>query len=51
MKKFWNWIEDESGGRVLRLEDPIDEDDIWDDAVTPRAFRDELEEDTSDITV
>lgn len=51
MKKFWNWIKDESGGRVLRLEGPIDEDDIWGDAVTPRAFWDELEADTGDITV
>ena len=29
MKKFWNWIHDDSGGRVLRLEGPIDEDDFW----------------------
>ncbi len=51
MKKFWNWIKDDGGGRILRLEGPIDEDDIWGDAVTPRAFRDELEADTDDITV
>ena len=31
MKKFWNWIHDDSGGRVLRLEGPIDEDDFWGD--------------------
>lgn len=24
MEKFWNWIHDDSGGRVLRLEGPID---------------------------
>ncbi len=24
MKKFWNWIHDDSGGRILRLEGPID---------------------------
>ena len=51
MKKFWNWIRDADGGRILRLEGPIDEDDFWGDAVTPRAFRDELEADTDDITV
>ena len=51
MKKFWNWIRDDGGGRVLRLEGPIDEDDFWGDAVTPKAFRDELEADTDDITV
>ena len=42
MKKFWNWIHDDSGGRVLRLEGPIDEDDFWGDSVTPKMFRDEL---------
>ena len=51
MKKFWNWIRDEDGGRVLRLEGPIDEDDFWGDSVTPKAFRDELEEDEGDVTV
>ena len=51
MKKFWNWIRNDGGGRILRLEGPIDEDDFWGDAVTPRAFRDELEADTGDITV
>ena len=24
MKKFWNWIHDDGGGRILRLEGPID---------------------------
>lgn len=51
MKKFWNWIRNAAGGRVLRLEGPIDEDDFWGDEVTPRAFREELESDTGDITV
>ena len=31
MKKFWNWIRNEEGERVLRLEGPIDEDDFWGD--------------------
>jgi len=51
VKKFWNWIHDDSGGRVLRLEGPIDEDDFWNDAVTPKAFRDDLFSDEGDITV
>ena len=51
MKKFWNWIRNEEGERVLRLEGPIDEDDFWGDAVTPKAFRDELEAEEGDITV
>lgn len=51
MKKFWNWIRDESGGRTLRLEGPIDEESFWGDEVTPKAFREDLESDSGDITV
>ena len=51
MKKFWNWIHDDSGGRVLRLEGPIDEDNIWGDEITPRDFRAELEAEDGDVTV
>ena len=43
MKRFWNWIRNEAGGRVLRLEGPIDEESFWGDEVTPKAFREELE--------
>ena len=51
MKKFWDWIHDDSGGRVLRLEGPIDEDDLWGDAITPKAFRDDLMAEEGDITI
>lgn len=51
MKRFWNWIRNEAGGRVLRLEGPIDEESFWGDEVTPKAFRKELEADSGDITV
>jgi len=51
MKKFWNWIHDDGGGRVLRLEGPIDEDSFWGDEVTPKAFREELESEDGDVTV
>lgn len=51
MKKFWNWIRDDSGGRVLRLEGPIDDEAFWEDSVTPQMFRDELEADEGDVTV
>jgi hypothetical protein len=43
MKKFWNFIRNDAGERVLRLEGPIDEDSFWGDEVTPRMFREELE--------
>ena len=51
MKKFWNWIRDETGERQLRLEGPIDAEDMWGDGVTPKAFRDELNAEEGDITV
>ena len=51
MKRFWNFIRDENGGRILRLEGPIDEDNFWGDEVTPKAFRDELEAEDGDVTV
>ena len=51
MKKFWNFIWDADGERVLRLEGPIDEDNFWGDSVTPDAFRDELEAEEGDVTV
>ena len=52
MKKFWNWIhDDDSGGRVLRLEGPIDNDNFWGDEITPQMFRDDLEAEDGDITV
>ncbi len=52
MKKFWNWIRDaDSGGRVLRLEGPIDEESFWGDEITPSAFREELEAEEGDVTV
>lgn len=50
-KKFWNWIRDESGERVLRLEGPIDEDQLWGDEITPDAFRDELDAEDGDVTL
>ena len=51
MRKFWNWIRDDGGGRVLRLEGPIDEESFWSDGVTPRQFREELYAEEGDVTV
>lgn len=51
MKKFWNWIHDDSGGRILRLEGPIDEESFWGDEITPADFRDDLEAEEGDVTV
>ena len=51
MKKFWNWIHDDSGGRVLRLEGPIDSESFGGDEITPADFRAELEAEEGDVTV
>lgn len=51
MKKFWNWIHNEAGGRVLRLEGPVDDESVWGTEITPKAFREELNAGTEDITV
>lgn len=51
MKKFWDWIHDDSGGRVLRLEGPIDSESFWGDEITPQDFRDELYAEEGDITL
>ena len=51
MEKFWNWIHEDSGGRVLRLEGPIDSESFWGDEITPQSFRDELYAEEGDITL
>ena len=51
MNKFWNWIRNDTGGRVLRLEGPIDSESFWGDEITPQMFRDELEAEEGDLTV
>ncbi|MBO5318907.1 MAG: Clp protease ClpP [Ruminococcus sp.] len=51
MQKFWNWIHDDSGGRVLRLEGPIDSESYWGDEITPKNFRDELYAEDGDVTI
>ena len=51
MKKFWNWIHDDGGGRILRLEGPIDSESFWGDEITPAMFREDLEAEDGDVTV
>ena len=51
MQKFWNWMHDDSGGRVLRLEGPIDAESFWGDEITPQDFRDELYAEDGDLTL
>ena len=52
-KIFWNWVQDqESGIRTLYLDGVIADDGGWyDDEVTPRAFKAELEAGSGDIVI
>lgn len=52
MKKFWNWVKDENlESRTLYLNGAIAEESWFDDDVTPRAFKAELEAGQGDIVV
>lgn len=52
MKKFWNWVKDEdSGSRTLYLNGTIAEETWFDDDVTPKVFKDELNAGEGDIVI
>ena len=53
MKKFWNWVRDETtpDARILHLEGAIAEESWFDDEITPAAFKSELFADDGPITV
>lgn len=51
MQKFWDWMHDDSGGRILRLEGPIDSESFWGTEITPQDFRDELYAEDGDLTL
>lgn len=50
MNRFWNWSET-NGGRVLTLAGPIAEESWFGDEVTPKLFREELENGAGDVTI
>lgn len=49
-KKFWNWVKNEED-RMLYLDGYIAEDSWFDDDITPKRFKSELEEETGDISL
>ena len=52
MKKFWNWVRDETTQeRILRLDGAIAEESWFGDDVTPAAFKNELHSGDGPITV
>lgn len=52
MKKFWNWVRDETTEeRTLYLNGVISEETWWGDEVTPKLFKDELLAGSGNVTV
>lgn len=51
MKKFWNWQIKNDSEQILFLNGTIAEESWFDDDVTPRLFKSELENHQGDITV
>lgn len=52
MKKFWNWVKDEgTGARTLYLNGTIAEETWFEDDVTPKAFKAELDAGQGDIVI
>ena len=52
MKKFWNWARDEdTGTRTLYLDGTIAEESWFDDDVTPKAFKADLNAGEGDIVI
>ena len=51
MKKFWNWVRNEDGTRILTLDGVIAEESWLDDDITPKAFREQLNAGSGDIII
>ena len=53
MKRFWNWVRDETNPeeRTLRLEGAIAEESWFEDEITPAIFKEELMAGNGPITV
>ena len=51
MKKFWNWVRNGDGSRILYLDGTIAEESWFEDDITPKAFKDELCAGEGDIVI
>lgn len=51
MRKFWNWVRNDSGERTLYLNGVIAEETWWGDEITPKMFKDDLLSGNGNITV
>ena len=50
-RQFWNWVRNEDGTRTLTLDGVIAEESWFDDDVTPKIFREQLNAGTGDIVL
>ena len=50
-QKFWNWVRNEDGTRVLTIDGVIAEESWFADDVTPKLFREQLNAGTGDVVI
>ena len=50
-RRFWNWVRNEDSTRTLTLNGTIAEESWFEDDVTPRMFRDELNAGAGDVVI
>ena len=50
-KAFWNWVRNQDGTRTLTIDGVIAEESWFDDDVTPKLFREQLNAGTGDIVL
>ena len=50
-KAFWNWVRNEDGTRILTIDGVIAEESWFDDDVTPKQFKDQLNAGQGDIVI
>ena len=51
MRNFWNWVRNEDGTRILTIDGVIAEESWFDDDVTPKLFREQLNAGTGDVVI
>lgn len=52
MNKFWNWVKNEDSGETeLYFDGPISDETWYGNEITPKLFRDELEEHSGNLTI
>lgn len=50
-RRFWNWVRNEDGSRTLYLDGAIAEESWLGDEITPKQFKDELQNGEGDVTI